>query len=61
MKRRTLLAHLRRHGCQLTPEGAKHSIYSNPATGATSTVPRHTEIADLLILKIWKDLGIPAP
>ena len=61
MKRRAVLAHLRRHGCELLREGAKHSVLWNPATRATSTVPRHSEIADRLVLKICKDPGITAP
>jgi hypothetical protein len=27
----------------------------------TSTIPRHTEIADLLAIKICRQLGIPDP
>ena len=45
MKRSTLLLHLRRHGCVLKREGAAHSLWSNPSTGATEAVPRHTEIS----------------
>ncbi len=61
MKRRALLQHLRRHGCELLREGKRHSVYWNPANRRTSTVPRHTEIPDKLARKICKDLGIPAP
>ncbi|RKY63144.1 MAG: addiction module toxin, HicA family [Candidatus Latescibacterota bacterium] len=61
MKRRSLLSHLRRHGCKLLREGKKHSVYWNPANRRTSSVPRHTEIADRLARKICKDLGIPIP
>ncbi len=59
MKRHQLLRHLKAHGCELRREGANHSIYRNPATGETTPVPRHTEIADNLARKICKDLGIP--
>lgn len=59
MKRSELLKHLATHNCHLRREGSKHSIYSNPATGDTSAVPRHTEIADNLARKICKDLSIP--
>ncbi|HDH99369.1 MAG: addiction module toxin, HicA family [Candidatus Latescibacterota bacterium] len=59
MKRRSLLSHLRRHGCKLLREGKKHSVYWNPVNRRTSSVPRHTEIADKLARKICKDLGIP--
>ena len=61
MKRRALVAHLKRHGCELLREGAKHSVFWHPATRATSSVLRHMEIDDRLVLKICKDLGIPAP
>jgi predicted RNA binding protein YcfA (HicA-like mRNA interferase family) len=61
MKRRALLKHLRKHGCEFFREGKKHSIYWNPATRRTSAVPRHTEILDVLAMKICKDLGIPRP
>lgn len=33
----------------------------NPIENRRSSVPRHTEIDDMLILKICKDLGIPRP
>jgi mRNA interferase HicA len=59
MKRRALLKHLKRHGCELLREGKRHSIYWNPADRKTSSVPRHTEIVDRLARKICKDLGIP--
>lgn len=59
MKRSALLRHLRLHGCFLKREGAAHSLWSNPRTGATEAVPRHTEIPDLLARKICRGLGIP--
>ena len=59
MKRRTLLAHLREHGCRLLSEGDTHSISFNPANKVTASVPRHTTISDRLAAKICKDLGIP--
>lgn len=61
MKRSSLLRHLRRHGCVLKREGAAHSLWTNPSTGATEAVPRHTEIANLLVKKICRQLGIPEP
>lgn len=62
MKRRELVRHLERFGCVLVREGAKHSRYVNLADPRrTSTVPRHTEIADLLVRKICRQLGIPDP
>jgi len=59
VKRRTLLKHLRKHGCELLREGKKHSVFWNPRTGQTSTIPRHTEIVDVLARKICRDLGVP--
>lgn len=61
MKRRDFLAHLTSQGCQFRREGARHSIYYNPATNRTSTVPRHREINEVLVRKICHDLGIPVP
>ena len=59
MKRSSLLLHLRRHGCVLKREGAAHSLWTNPATGATEAIPRHTEIGNNLARKICRGLGIP--
>ncbi len=58
MKRRELIDHLRRQGCRLEREGARHSIYGNPANGAKAPVPRHSEIDTRLALKICLQLGI---
>ena len=59
MKRHELIEHLGRHGCQLEREGARHSIYGNPARGAKAPVPRHSEIDNRLALRICRQLGIP--
>ncbi len=59
MKLSTFLQHLRKHGCVLKREGSAHSLWTNPATGATEAVPRHTEIANILARKICRNLGIP--
>jgi len=61
MKRRDLLRHLAQFGCTLIREGARHSIFLNPANNRTSSVPRHSEINDFLARKICRDLQIPAP
>ena len=61
MKRHAVLRHLRRNGCVLKREGAEHSLWMNPQTGAVETIPRHTEIADRLVEKICRGLGIPRP
>jgi mRNA interferase HicA len=60
VKRSALLQHLRRHGCVLKREGAAHSLWTNPSTGATEAIPRHTEIANNLARKICRNLGIPS-
>jgi mRNA interferase HicA len=60
VKRRELVRHLERHGCELLREGANHSIYVNRAAGKTSAVLRHSEINDDLAKKICKDLNVPS-
>lgn len=59
MKRGALLRHLRINGCYLKREGAAHSLWCNPATGAVEAVPRHSEVPDLLARKICRGLGLP--
>lgn len=61
MKRVDLLRHLERHGCAFRREGAEHTLYWNPATGARSSVPRHREVNDITARRICRDLGIPEP
>ncbi len=61
MKRTALLRHLRRHGCHLKREGASHSLWTNPTTGAIEAVPRHVEIGDHLARKICRGLSAPDP
>jgi len=60
MKRKEFIRYLEKNGCRLMREGSRHSVYLNPAMNKTSTVPRHTEVVDLLARKICKDLGIPS-
>jgi len=61
VKRRDLISHLRRHGCEMLREGRKHSVYVNRLRLKTSTIPRHREIHEFLATKICRDLGIPEP
>ncbi len=61
MKRRELVRHIESEGGHFLREGAKHSVFHNPTSKKTSTVPRHTEVQDHLARKICKDLGIPPP
>ncbi len=57
MKRRDLEKKLRVAGCYLKREGGSHSIWINPRTGITETLPRHTEVKENLAKKILKSLG----
>ncbi len=59
MKRGSLLRHLRKHGCYLKREGAAHSLWINPKTGAVEAVPRHTEVSNQLARKICRNLSVP--
>jgi len=56
MKREALLRRLRASGCFLKREGASHSLWSNPLTGHTEAVPRHSEICEQLAQKILRTL-----
>ncbi|NLA41684.1 MAG: type II toxin-antitoxin system HicA family toxin [Smithella sp.] len=58
MKRNDLLKHLRSQGCEFLREGGNHSWWWNPSLNKRSSVPRHNEINDHLVRKIFKDLGI---
>ncbi|MBN2886246.1 MAG: type II toxin-antitoxin system HicA family toxin [Chromatiaceae bacterium] len=58
MKRSALLKYLRSHGCDLLREGGNHSWWWNPAQSKRSSIPRHSEISDILAVKICKDLGV---
>lgn len=61
MRRRELIRHLEMNKCVFLREGKKHTVYYNLSNRKTSTVPRHTEIVDILAKKICKDLEIPPP
>ncbi len=61
MKRRDLIRHLERHGCEFLREGERHTMYVNRAVRKTSAVPHHREVNERLARKICKDLGVPAP
>jgi len=56
MKRRDLERRLRIAGCFLKREGGNHSLWTNPKTGTTEAVPRHTEVKEPLAKKILKRL-----
>lgn len=61
MKRRDLMAHLLRQGCEILREGAKHTMVVNRAETRSSSVPRHREINDFLARKICRDLRVREP
>jgi predicted RNA binding protein YcfA (HicA-like mRNA interferase family) len=61
VKRRDLIRHLEKFGCQLLRQGGNHTVYVNPTARTISTVPRHREINDDLVKRISKDPGIPPP
>lgn len=61
MKRRDLIRHLERHGCEQLREGANHTVYVNRPVKKVSTVPRHREINEHLAHKICRDLEVPEP
>jgi mRNA interferase HicA len=52
MKRAQLLRHLRANGCELLPEGAKHSWCWHPISRRRTAVPRHREVDNQLADKI---------
>lgn len=59
MKRTEFIKHLRKNNCELLREGGSHSVFKNLISGKSSTVPRHSELKDVLCKKICKDLEIP--
>jgi mRNA interferase HicA len=61
MKRRDLVRHLERNGCELLREGGNHTIYVNRGKKKVSAVPRHREIIEFTAKKICKDLEVPVP
>ena len=61
MKRRELIEHLERHGCEFLREGGNHTIYVNRSARKSSSIPRHREINEFLARKICRDLQVPEP
>ena len=61
MKRKELMKHLKKQGCNIDREGGKYSIFINNSTGVEVPVTRHKEIADFTVKKICKDLGVEPP
>jgi hypothetical protein len=61
MRRRDLLRHLARHGCEMLREGSKHTVYVNRQARTVSTIPGYHEIKEVLVKKRCQDLEIPEP
>jgi predicted RNA binding protein YcfA (HicA-like mRNA interferase family) len=61
VKRKDLIRHLERHGCEMLREGSRHTVYVNRTAGKSSTVPRHREINEHLARKICRDLEVAFP
>ena len=61
MKRRDLIRHVEKMGCELLREGGNHSVYVNRNQKKVTTIPRHREIDDNLAKRIFKDPGISMP
>ena len=61
MKRRDLLRHLERNGCELLREGGAHTVYVNRRAGKVTTVPRHNEVNEHLARRICRALEVPDP
>jgi predicted RNA binding protein YcfA (HicA-like mRNA interferase family) len=61
VKRRDLIRHLEKHGCEFLREGGNHSVYVNRKARKVATVPRHREINEFLARKICRDLDVPEP
>ncbi len=61
MKRKDLIRHLEKYGCEFLREGSNHSVYVNRPEKKVSTIPRHREIDENLAKSICKDLGISKP
>ncbi|MFH1962343.1 MAG: type II toxin-antitoxin system HicA family toxin [bacterium] len=54
-----LFQYLMKNGCEIEREGGRHTLFYNPATNKSATVPSHGEINTFTARAICKDLGIP--
>ena len=48
MKRKNLIQHLEKFGCEFLREGGNHTVYVNRKGKKVSTIPRHREIDENL-------------
>jgi mRNA interferase HicA len=60
LSERELDALLRRHGCRLTREGAKHELWWSPITQKSFVVPRRLK-GEGTLRSILRDAGITHP
>jgi predicted RNA binding protein YcfA (HicA-like mRNA interferase family) len=56
VKREDLIRQIRQDGGVFVRHGGKHDWYTNPKTGVSQPVPRHTEINENLARHILKRL-----
>jgi mRNA interferase HicA len=61
LKRRDLIRHIEKNGCEFLREGGEHTVYVNRKDKKVSTIPRHREIDEYLTKRICKNLNIPEP
>ena len=59
MKREKLFKYLKEYNCGTLREGKKHTIVINRDNDKVTSVPRHADVNDKLIISICKDLDIP--
>jgi predicted RNA binding protein YcfA (HicA-like mRNA interferase family) len=57
MKRNLLLKHIANAGGVFIRHGKEHDIYKNQKTGIMQSVPRHSDIPEILAEKIIKKLS----
>jgi len=55
------MRHLRRNACFVVREGRKHTLVESSKNGVRETVPRHSEIDNVLVKKICRRLQIEKP
>ena len=61
MKRTKFIKYLLQNGCEKSREGKRHTIFWNPDTNKAVAIPRHSEIKDILVEVICKELGVNPP
>lgn len=60
MKVSEMIRYIKKNGCKLHRNGARHDIWINPATGGEAQIPRHSskELKTGTANKILEDLGL---